>query len=220
MKLVSSKKKKQNTIIAIAVALVAVIAVVGIIIGVSNVFNVGPSTTSSEPPLTMRGISVSKLPDKWEYTVGDEFDPRGTKIQVVMNQQYATYFVEYTELEFSGFDSSVPNDDLVITVSYRGYTTTFSVVVKEAPSAPVELVGIKLSDNFKTTYTLAEWKSGPNFNGVSLVLMYSDGSTFDITKNIQKYCSGFDTTITEPGETQFYVRYKGFEYIAKITITE
>ena len=220
MKLVSEKKKRMTLIITIAIVAIVLIAIGVLAFSLIKTLPNNPAAKPTEPPLTMRGISVSNTPDKWEYYVGDEFDPRGTLVQVIMNQQSATHFVGHTELQFSGFDSSVPNENLEITVSYKGYTAKFSVVIKERPTESVEVVSIKLSDDFKSSYTLSEWnKSGPSFSGVKLILVSSDGSETEVRMKYD-YCSGINKNLEAPGETQFVIRFRGFETTVTVTITE
>lgn len=79
-------------------------------------------------------IVLTYLPFKTEYKVGELFDADGGVISIV----YKDNHIEKVNLRNSyvyGFDSSKPNDNLVLTVKYKEkgkiYTTTFSVVIKE-----------------------------------------------------------------------------------------
>ncbi len=171
MKLKSNKNKKVLTIIGIVV--LAVLLIVGATLIVSSIIQ---ETQGKD----IKDIVISGLPTKFEYYVGDEFDPKGTLVQVRTKDMKNTYFVDYTKLKFSGFDSSAVNDALTITVSYQGFTTTFDVSVKEKPVPPTtkrELVSIKLSDNFNTTYSKNDWNFfGPTLDEVDIICTFSDAT--------------------------------------------
>lgn len=225
MKLVSEKQKRKRIIIIVSI-IVAIVIIIGVMATVfaskyDYVLDLMLTTTQKEPPTVMRGISVASTPDKWEYEVGEEFDPRGIRVQVLMNKQSESYYVDYTQLEFSGFDSTEANDNLKITVTYRGFETSFTVVVKEAPTPDPVLESIKLSDNFNTTYTLAKWnKWGPDFYGVKIICTYSDGTEEEVAIKASKHCDGINQNLTSAGTTQFTVKYEGLEYTVTVTITE
>lgn len=225
MKLVSEKQKKKKIIIIVSI-IVAVVAIIGTVAAVlatkySYVFDVMNTTTQKAPPTVICGISVANTPDQWEYEVGEEFDPRGIRVQVLMNKQSESYYVDYTQLEFSGFDSTEANDNLKITVTYRGFETSFTVVIKEALAPEPTLESIRLSDNFNTTYTLAKWnKWGPDFYGVKIICTYSDGTEGEVAIKASKHCDGINQNLTSAGTTQFTVKYEGFEYTVTVTITD
>lgn len=217
MKLVSNKKKK-IIIAAVAGVIVSLAIIIGLIVGLSSL-NV--DTNGDEDPMKERGIIVSKHPNKTTYYIGEEFEPTGTKIQVLTNSQATTYFVDETELTFSGFDSSVTNEKLVITVTYKEFTATFTVSVKERPSETPVLTAIRLSDNFTTTYTVERWnKFGPKFRDVKLICTYSDGTEKEIDM-VTDYAYGVNTSLNSAGTTQFTVKYNegGIEVSTTVTVT-
>lgn len=222
MKLVSSKQKQRNTIIIVAVAFIAIAAVIGLIVGlISNSGGGGLfATTTTREPLEMRGINISIYPTKTHYYVGEEFDPTGISVQVIMNHQDSTYFIGENELTFEGFDSSVVNDALLITASYKGYTTSFTVVVKEMPKEDPTLVSIRLSDTFQDTYTLDWWNTyGPDLRTPTLIATYSDGSEKEITDaNLYKLAKGIED-VTAPGNTSFTIKYSENGIMVETTIT-
>lgn len=214
-----------TTIVIIVVAVVALIAVA--VLGISLLGGKGDNgggiggNQNTERPTVITGINISIYP-KVEYYVGESFDPTGLKVQLVSNNNQASSFVDASKLEISGFDSSVPNDAVVITVKYQEFTTQFTVRVKERPEDEPTVVGIKLSDNFQSTYTLQEWNSnnGPYLRGVRIILIYSDGSEETTDANVYTFCMDVERQLDAPGTTQFKVFYQGFETTITVTITE
>ena len=126
MKLTNRKTRNTKIILlvgAILLAIALVVTVVGVVVKTTK-------DKESEQQKTIKGIAISSLPKQIEYYVGEDFDPTGTRIQVIMGSQAETYFVGASELEFSGFDSSKAVEKQVITVTYKGFTTAFSVRIK------------------------------------------------------------------------------------------
>lgn len=224
MKLVSKTQKRKQTIIAI-VAVVVVLVAVGVL--AFSLLKSDTINTEKKPvddtPLVYTGIILSDKPDKLEYIVGEVFDPEGIRVQVVANKQSGTYFVGHNDpdLIISGFDSTVANDALVITVTYKEFSTAFTVKVKEEAQVNPTLESIKLSDNFQTTYTLSKWNSsGPSIRGVNLILVYSDGSEIEIPMSYN-YCMDIKRPLEKAGTTDFTVVYNadGIMYTAVVTVT-
>ena len=206
------RTRKNKTLTFVIIAL-AVLAVIGIVIGIILLI---PEKKESRIE-----ISLSTLPDKTIYYIGQKFDPKGTSVQVLTDGEEGTYFVDYTELAFSGFDSSVSNKELPITISYKGVTTSFTVEIREYPSDDTSVMtGIRMSDDFKKTYTLERWTTnGPRFRGANIICTYSDGSEKAVPMK-SEYASGVDLQLTEPGQTEFTVTYEGFEITVQVIITE
>lgn len=212
MKLQNNKKKKTIVIVSVIVAVLVVAAVAGIILSLFK----GPDQVD---PKEIQSISLSTPPTKTTYYVGEPFDATGVSVQVKTNDMSYTSFVDYTNLTFSGFDSSAPAEEQVITVSYKGFTTTFTVTIKEIPSATPTLVSIKLSDNFVSTYTLDWWKEyGPVFDNVDLICTYSDGTEKRVPMSAG-YCLEIDTSIDTPTTVDIPVQYIDGGIVAEMTIT-
>lgn len=218
-----NKKKKVTTIVLIVV--LAVFVVIGIIAGViyalnAEIINYIIDVNLNKDKLT--GIHMFTLPERIEYYVGDEFDPTGTKIQVLANSNEASYYVDYTdsELRLSGFDSTTPGEK-TIEVTYKGFKTSFTVTVVEKeenpPSKSPVLTSIKISDNFVTTYDRLEWNFyGPSLEGVTLICTYDDGSQIEIPM-IYDYFEDLSLSLKTAGDYEFTLKYNGIT--AKITIT-
>lgn len=173
---IKSKKKSILIIVIVVIALIAILTLAGVFVGKTVT-----EQQQEEENREVRQIAISIVPNL-NYYVGDTFDPTGLKIQVIAGANDYSYFVEYpnSELILSGFDSSVPNDALPITVTYQGFTATFNVSIKEKPVPPTtkkELVSIKLSDNFNTTYSKNDWNFfGPTLDEVDIICTFSDGT--------------------------------------------
>ena len=218
MKLQRNRKKTYITI-AIIVSVLLIIAAALAIAYVSLMQTINPDAFKPDKEIT--GISISTAP-KTEYYIGEDFDPTGMKIQVLTNNLSETYFVECPndEVVITGFDSSVANEKVPVTVTYKGFSVTFNVVVKDYPSAAPVLESIRLSDNFKTTYTLEKWnKNGPSLFGVKLILTYSDGSEQEVQMQ-SAYCYGIED-IAAPGTTEFTIKYSdgGIQVETTVTVT-
>lgn len=223
MKLKNQNKSK--SIIIVIVALIAIILIAALVIGGIYINKVVEQQKQDEEDQVVRRIAISIVP-KTEYYIGDELDLTGLKIQVIAGTNEYSYFVSYpnSDLLVSGFNSSVANDALPITVSYQGFTTTFNVKIKEHASASPILERIEISDNFQTTYDKGYWNDyGPITKDVKLTLVYSDGSVVENIALKHKYIYGF-TQVTSAGTTQITIKYSDgtttVELPITITITE
>ena len=71
-------------------------------------------------------ITIDTEPTKKEYLVNEELDLTGLKVRAYYEDESSKLVSDYTT---SGFDSSVPNDNVVVTVDYKGKTSSFTVKV-------------------------------------------------------------------------------------------
>lgn len=210
-----SKRKKLFILIPLAIIAALLLAVV-LWFAISSI----PAGGGKKPVM----LSISARPDKTVYYVGEEFDPKGTKAQVITSEFDNSYFVDYTELTFEGFDSSKPNDRLAITVKYGDLSTQMYVTIKEEGQvdtvylSDIEVVGLK------TTYSLSDWNTyGVDTNGASIKRIYSDGTT-----NAENVSLTYDhikgyTKMDSAGTTEITISYKEngrrIEKVVTITIT-
>ena len=122
------------------------------------------------------GIYISAEPYDLSYYVGDSADWRGLVIGVSGVNIYTPY-VSYDkfpeELTVTGFDSSAPKKNQVITVSYKGHTATFTVDILKLPEAKPTLQSIRLDPAPKATCRLGK---APSLKDARIVMVYSDGS--------------------------------------------
>jgi len=214
------RSKNNNTVIIIAIVAVVVVAL--IVAGVLLAPTIIGHFNKPDP-----SIAVSVSP-KNVYFVGEKFDPTGLKIQVLMGDPDSSYFVSYpnSELKISGFDSSVANESLPLTITYKGMTTTLNVTIKDYPPKNPVLVDMKLSDNFYAhPFSYTVWnKNGPYKRAnVNIVLIYDDGSEKEIPLTAE-YCSNVDRNLTSAGTTEFTLHYTEggvrLEKTITVTITE
>ena len=213
-----SKKSKRLTVIAIVVAAIVLVA---LIVGAILLLAIG-NNDEEHQPTDMINIVVSSYP-KRTYYVGEKFDPTGTKIQVLTYDMAYTSFVEYGSLTFSGFDSSAPVEEQVITVSYKGFTATFTVEILPEPTTPPALDKIEVV-NFRTTYPMDEWnKYGPDVIGASVKFIYADGTEGE-TKSLQPSWIYGATKVSSPCTLDITIKYNHdgvlCEQVITITITE
>lgn len=208
--------KKQNNKRIIIIAIIAVVVVLALVVG--GIFLFSSSNNGEEPkPDDIIGIEISSRPSLTEYFVGEQFKPEGARVQVMTHDHEKSYFVDHTALSFSGFDGSKLGEQ-VITVTYKGFTTTFTVSVKELPPATPTLVSIRLSDNFVSTYTLDWWTEyGPVFDGVNLICTYSDGSEKSVPMSAS-YCLNINTNINSATTVEIPVQYIDGGIIAETTV--
>lgn len=238
MKLVSKKTKTTKTLIIVVVSIVVVLALIGVgflIVKSLNGNNGGTHQSGGNGDPNVNGneidyIRVSVMPNKSTYYVGEAFDPTGTKIQVVTKDTAYTYFVDYTKLEFSGFDSSIANDSVAVTVTYKGFTTTLKVKVAEIPGSESSSTNpdvVNVEAFMFTTYTKDEWNTyGPSDLDAYIVLTYADGTVFGSVeetpiKRGDMYVQ--DEHMNAPGITYVTITYElngdTYEVTVPITIT-
>ena len=147
-----------------------------------------------EPVVTIAYVDFELL--KSEYELGEEFL---VKARVLYSDDTEEYIDSYT---VEGFDSKTPGEKRV-TVSYEGYSETFTVYVN-APEVKITDVdfGIK-----KTEYELGE-----DFE-VTVIVSYSDGT---MEETDAYTVEGFDSKT--PGEKKVTVSYEGYSYIFTVYV--
>ena len=232
-------KQQKGIILIAAVALVLVIAIVVtvVLIGTNsgNDTPVDPGTSdgdtmggdedgNTEVPEDIVNFYISSEPTKTLYTVGDLFDCAGLTVYLKSEEtgsMYVSYDDDPDAFIITGFDSSAPVEEQVITVECRGFTDTFTVTIVAKETSKASLVSITVDPLPKT-----EYKVGESFShtGGYIVAEYSDGTTETI-KLRMKHVTGFGAISNTPGEHQVKVEYSddhgGYAYTyITITITE
>lgn len=203
VKLDSSAKKftpKQlvKPIIAmVAVLLIAVVAIVFV-------------DKKQEYDSQIAKVLVSSFPEKLQYYVGDQLRYEGLKLQVVLNGG-DSYLVDGNECEFSGFDSSKVVERQTITVSYKGFTCTYKIEIKEAPKPARVVKNIYLETAPMTEYKVGQWLS--TVGGVVMV-EYEDGTYMRHNLTNQDVFGFVTDAATEsyvtqqPGTYELEIRYR------------
>ena len=164
------KSHKDRTKRIIIIAIAAIVAVLLLAIGIAAMVFLNQQ---AEYEKSINKIYLAKAPDKSEYFVGDEINYDGLEIMVLLNN-YETYAINVADCEITGFNSSVPTDECVVTVKYKGFKTSFTVKVKEEPEPTPDPVNITFQTMPKTEYKVGEPIS---VDGGVILVEYSDGST-------------------------------------------
>ena len=159
----------------------------------------------------IKNIIVSSTPNKTVYLIGEEVDYDGLRVEVVRNNG-ETFTVRANKCQITGFDSSKADETQTITVSYEGFTTSYTVVVKEPPKATPVLKGIKLVEMPKTQYKDGEWL---DTTGGMILREYVDGTTAEITL-VNSYIFGWEE-VSGPGKYTLTVKYIENGIIAETT---
>lgn len=182
-------------------------------------FNVSVSRAPVVIEGTVTGISIISTPKSFYY-VGDTFDPSGIVIAVTVAEKSEPYYINgnYPEVEFSGFDSSAPNEALPITVSYKGFTATYNVAIKDASFGEYVILSLTITTKPKTTYYV-----GQEFDKTGMRIQVNtdkQATTFFVEADDEKLIiSGFDSSA--PAENQkITVTYEGVSTSFTVTIKE
>ena len=230
-------KQQKGIILIAAVALVLVIAIVVtvVLIGANSKDDIPEDLDTNEGehigdggnnevPDEISQFYISSNPTKTSYYVGDNADYSGLTVYF-KSESTGSVFLGYDEdpdaFTITGFDSSAPVEEQVITVECRGYTDTFTVTILEKETAKATLIGITVDPLPRTTYPV-----GYSFEttGAYIVCEYSDGTTESVPLTM-KHISGFGAIAYTPGEHQIKVKYAddngGYaETYITVTITE
>ena len=141
------------------------------------------------------GITVTKLPDKTEYFVGEKLDQTGIQVSL-------KYSDNSTELLTVGYSLAQYDPNSVgkqqIRVQYMNFVAYFDVIVKERPAdLALESISVKAPD--KTEYFVGEKLDE---TGMVVTAKYSDGTS----RTVSGYSvSGFDSSAA--GEKTITVSY-------------
>ena len=174
----------------------------------------------------IKGIEISNIQitsyPQTEFFEGDLPSYTGLKLLVSLNNG-VTYTIDEYDCHFSGFDSSAPTDNQVITVTYGGVSTEYSITIKERSTVddtPVDdtpwgkYIGLSIKTLPKTEYKVGEWLS---VEGGVLLAHYDSGRTKEVKMEF-KHIYGFNNT--EPGTYTITVKYaEDVVYFATYDIT-
>lgn len=226
----TQKQKETILMIAIAVVAVIVIVVIGVLVmtggnGDSNGSNTGEGGSPSgdnntgdegdddQVPEGVRLFNIASAPTKTVYFVGDELDCTGMELHyrdASNDPCYVNYEDDPDAFEITGFDSSVPVEQQVITVTCQGMSDTFVIEIKAVESETPKLVSIHFSTYPKQIYSVDDKFS---YLDAVLTCTYSDGNTKDI-ELIPEYMYGVgdvfdpsDDHILLPGEHTIQIEY-------------
>ncbi len=197
----AAKKKKSTAIVLAVVLALSAIAVI-----LFFIFSGSSGSSGETPPFT-----VLYPPNKTTYFVGEEAVWDGFRARLITES--GTSILNKDKCTFSGFDSSAPAENQVITVTYEQYTATFYVTIAAQPDDPAAPDNGKPTDpNSKpismifgrrpqTEYTVGQ---PLDLHGGVLHIQYDDGSTREVDME-SSMISGFDST--SPGFRTLTVTY-------------
>lgn len=131
-------------------------------------------------------ITVSKEPAKTQYYIGESEKFEDIIIEVVMKNGKSN-FINGSDCNFEGFDSSKTAERQIITVTYNGFSCTFSISIIDYPKAEPVLQSIYLETLPKTQYKIGETL---DTTGGVIVREYKDGSSARINL-VNSYVYGF-----------------------------
>lgn len=211
----SENKTSKKILIFVLIAVLLIAAVV-------TIFLVNLSRVSEEANRVSR-LDIDEFPTL-SYSVGQEPDYKGLVVALVKNngESDRIAYTEETAKDFTitGLDTSKPVKAQVITVSYGGFTASYTVEVKNRETT-ASLIEISLEVLPKTQYKPGEWL---NTDGGIILRKYSDGSV-SRTILINDYVDGWDAARQGGvGTYTLTVKYKENGVLRKttydITITE
>ena len=93
-----------------------------------------PPVTPPEKP-TVSSIQVKSTAHKTVYQVGEPLDVTGLTIEVRMSDG-STMISPVTAGMVSGFDSAAAVENQVLTITYQGKTTTYTVTIQDNSTTP------------------------------------------------------------------------------------
>ena len=211
-------KKQKGIIIAAVVGVVLVVAIVIVCIlltrntgssgigGTNNGGNINNGENNIEIPDEVADFYISSSPTKTVYYVGDVADYSGLIVYIdgkSDEDMTIVYNVNPELFTITGFDSSEPVDEQVITVEVDGHTTTFTVKIKAIDSTNPVLQSITVVPPYKTTYNVG---MPLDLAGGSIEAHYSNGETVSVPLRMSNI-SGYSSIARIPGEHEIKVVY-------------
>lgn len=179
-----------------------------------TITNDAPVTPPETP--TLSSISVNSTNHKTVYQVGEPLDVTGLTIEALMSDG-SSQTVPVTAGMVNGFNSAAAVANQVLTITYQGKTTTYTVTIQDNSTTPpvtppekptVSSIQVK-STAHKTVYQVGE---PLDVTGLTIEALMSDSSTM-ISPVTAGMVSGFDSaaavenqvlTITYQGKTTTY----------------
>ena len=179
-----------------------------------TITNDAPVTPPEAP--TLSSISVNSTNHKTVYQVGEPLDVTGLTIEALMSDG-SSQTVPVTAGMVNGFNSAAAMENQVLTITYQGKTTTYTVSIQDNSTTPpvtppekptVSSIQVK-STAHKTVYQVGE---PLDVTGLTIEALMSDSSTM-ISPVTAGMVSGFNSaaavenqvlTITYQGKTTTY----------------
>ncbi|MFZ7102469.1 MAG: putative Ig domain-containing protein [Peptococcaceae bacterium] len=111
-------------------------------------------TVNGAAAVTLQSITVTTAPTKTTYNVGETLDLTGLHVTGIYSDNSIAPLT-ITRAHISGFDSSIPADDQLITITYEGKTAIFTVDIVAKPVNPT-IDSITAVDDIEVPYGTSE----------------------------------------------------------------
>ena len=146
------------------------------------------AVTVTDKAVSLTGIVIKSQPTKTIYKIGEQLDLTGLVVEASYSNQ-TSKTLSADEYTVSGFNSSVANDNLALTVAYQGKTAKFTVKVM---ADPADL------PNVAVLYGIFNGAEAdvPNHKG-EVVYWYGDGGNIS---NVSPIENGVRVTFTNAAE--------------------
>ena len=158
----------------------------------------------------IQSVTISKMPNKTVYFVGEDLDTAGMELTVtyVFGEDNQTGSMVITDLTgFVTLDTSAPNNAAKLTVEYYGKTVAADVVVRNVQTLTV------VSENHKVSYYIGAKLDVTN---LKVKAVYSDGyeEIIDVTADM---VSGFTGSAVK-AELPLTITYKNATAVYNVEI--
>lgn len=174
----NSRNNNNKKIIILAIA-----ALVVVLVAAAIVFGVG---------MTNKGITLVSYPNDLYYYQYEKLDLKGLRVQLDRQNDIFNKDLDISELTITGFDSSKVVKEQIVTVSYKGFSTTFKVEIQPLPEAQASVtrIDIDMDDGYELKTVYKEFEP-MDLTHMYIIITYSDGTKerIPVTKDM---IDGFD----------------------------
>ncbi|MEN6463511.1 MAG: S-layer homology domain-containing protein [Syntrophomonas sp.] len=162
-------------------------------------------TPSEETHSIFESIAITIPATKLIYSVGDNLDITGLQVTGTYRDARPSAILQITEANVTGFNSSEPAVDQVLTITAGGETTTYNITVLPVPDS----IAITVPAN-KLFYSVGD---NLDITGLQVTGTYSDTNTTVVLPITEANITGFNSsetaydqvlTITVGGKTATY----------------
>jgi hypothetical protein len=141
--------------------------------GISATFTVTVNPPFN-PETVLVSLSVSSLPNKRVYELGESADWTGLTVMETYSDNSSRIETDYHTYSISGFNAAISGGQ-TITVTKRGISATFTITVNPPLNPETVLVSLSISSlPYKLTYDPGE---NSDWSGLEVTGTYSDGNS-------------------------------------------
>ena len=158
----------------------------------------------------LESIKITKLPQDLDYVAGQALDLTGLEVSGIYNDG-SVNVLPVDLFKISGFDSSTPMADQIITITVEGKSATFSVDIIERKITEVKLN----SYPSKMVYQMGETL---DLTGLSLDAIFNDGTTEALAIG-DLSVTGFDSS-TAANNQVITITYGTWKFTYEVTIQQ